>query len=132
MTSVFNHPIRVYYEDTDAAGIVYYANYLKFAERARTEWLREKGIEQDALMREQCIGFVVKRVECDYISPARLDDLLTIQSTVQDVRKVGLTMQQSVLRNDVLLAKLRVDIVCIDRKGKPTALPQHLIQTLQT
>jgi acyl-CoA thioester hydrolase len=132
MKSVFEYKTRVYYEDTDAAGIVYYANYLKFAERARTEWLRGLGIEQDKLMREQGVGFVVKRVECDYISPARLDDLLTIGSTVQDVRKVGLTMEQRVLRGEVLLAKLRVDIVCVDARAKPKALPEKLNQLIQT
>ena len=88
------------------------------------------GIEQDALLREQGIGFVVKRVECDYISPARLDDLLTISSSVHDNRKVGLTMEQCVLRGKSELAKLRVDIVCVGAKGKPVALPEHLRKQL--
>lgn len=117
-------PIRVYYEDTDAAGIVYYANYLKFAERARTEWLRALGVDQSKLLAETGVGFVVRKVEADYLAPARLDDLLTVTSTVSDMRKVGLSMDQAIMRGETLIAAVKVDLACIGPSGKPVALPE--------
>src|SRR5579872_1943212 len=91
-------PVRVYYEDTDAGGIVYYANYLKFAERARTEALRLAGFDQSELKHEQKIAFVVRRCECDFLKPAFLDDLLTIETRLNDISKVSMRMRQTIRR----------------------------------
>ena len=84
-------PVRVYYEDTDAGGVVYYAKYLGFMERARAEWLRERGIEQDVLVRRDNIIFAVTRVEVDYRRPARFDELLVVTAEIAERRKVGFT-----------------------------------------
>src|ERR1700727_2691665 len=88
---------RVYYEDTDAAGIVYYANYLKFAERARTEWLRESGFSQSQLTAQEGIFIMVRRCSIDFLAPARLDDLLEVETHLKDCGKVRMTMQQSIV-----------------------------------
>src|ERR1700691_3336819 len=98
MKGFHTFPIRVYYEDTDAASIVYYANYLKFAERARTEALRLSGIDQSDLMREQKIGFVVRKCTCNFLKPAMLDDLLTIETRLDDINKVSMQMRQTIRR----------------------------------
>lgn len=126
----FSFSVRVYYEDTDAAGIVYYANYLKFAERARTEWLRSVGGEQEKLRREQGLGFVVARAEVDFKKPARLDDLLSIETSLQQVGKVHMTMQQKVKKDDAILVELLVKIACVSESGKPAAIPEQLLQAL--
>lgn len=121
---------RVYYEDTDAAGIVYYANYLKFAERARTEWLRAVGFEQEKLRREQGLGFVVAHVEATFKRPARLDDLLTIETSLQQVGKVHMSMRQTVKKEDAVLVDLLVKIACVGGNGKPAAIPEPLLHAL--
>lgn len=118
---------RVYWEDTDAGGIVYYANYLKFAERARTELLRDHGIEQKTIREESGIAFVVTRCEIDYHHSAQLDDLLEIRTALHDLRKVRMTMHQEIWRNETKIASLVVALACIDKNGKPTAIPPELI-----
>ena len=123
-------PLRVYYEDTDLAGIVYYANYLKFIERGRSEWVRTLGIDQTALRAGQGLVFAVRRVEADYLSPARFDDDLTVQTTVQDHGGVRLVLDQTVLRGPQTLFAARVTLVCLAASGKPGRLPQALIQAL--
>ncbi len=114
---------RVYWEDTDGAGIVYYANYFKFAERARTEMLRAIGIEQRRMLDETGIAFAVKRCACEYLRPARLDDTLEIVSCVTQARGASLDMHQQVRRDDAALAELDVTIACIGRDGRPARLP---------
>lgn len=122
----FYFPIRVYYEDTDAAGVVYYANYLKFAERARTEWLRALGIEQDAMLREQGLGFVVARAEIRYHRPARLDDMVWVECHLQRISKVRMSMRQRLRVGDVLCAGLEVDIATVNRDFALQTLPENL------
>ena len=117
-------PVRVYFEDTDAGGIVYYANYLKFAERARTEMLRAIGIESGALMTEQGIGFVVRRCVADYKKPARLDDRLTIETRVVEISGASLRLNQRVRRDGVALVALDVTLVCMSREGRPERIPK--------
>ena len=117
---------RVYYEDTDAGGVVYYANYLKFAERARTEWLRELGFEQSALMREHGIMIVVRHCACDFLAPARLDDKLVIETTLQELGKVRMTMQQAIKCEKKTLATLSVVLACVNTSGKPIRWPKLL------
>ncbi len=121
----FIWPVRVYYEDTDAAGVVYYANYLKFMERARTEWLRALGYEQDDLM-QQGIVFAVRHVEIDYLRPARFNDSLEVVSRLSQVGRVGITFDQQLRRvsSGEVLSRAAIKVVCLDEKSfRPHAIP---------
>jgi acyl-CoA thioester hydrolase len=115
--------LRVYYEDTDLAGIVYYANYLKFIERARTEWVREMGIDQARLKAEEGIVFAVRRLEANYLSPARFDDLLTVETAIGDITGARITLSQTVLRGDERLFDAMVMLVALTDTGRPARLP---------
>lgn len=115
--------IRVYYEDTDLAGIVYYANYLKFIERARTEWVRALGVDQAALKREAGIVFAVRRVEADYLRPARFDDLLTVTTALVEVGGARIVLDQAVLRGAERLFAARVVLVCLSDAGAAVRVP---------
>jgi acyl-CoA thioester hydrolase len=123
---VHTFPVRIYYEDTDAAGIVYYANYLKFAERARTEALRMSGIDQSDLLRDDKIGFVVRRCGCDFLKPAMLDDLLTIETRLIDISKVSVHMQQIIRRGDEKLVALEVKLAVVGQGMKLAKLPDSV------
>ena len=121
--------VRVYFEDTDAGGVVFYANYLKFMERARTEWLRALGVEQQPLLATQDIGFVVAGLDMRYVSPARLDDLLTVQTTVTQVRRASLNFAQRVVLFDKVLAHGNIRVGCVKLSTlRPSALPTELQQ----
>lgn len=124
------HTIRVYFEDTDAGGIVYHASYLKFAERARTEALRRLGFNQSELRAEYGIRFVVRKITCDYFKPAFLDDLLTVTAETSEIGRSRFHMRQLVMRGDELLTELDVVLVCIDETGRPTRLPEPVAQQL--
>ncbi len=115
--------LRVYYEDTDLAGIVYYANYLKFIERARTEWVRSLGIDQRRLKAEEGIVFAVRRVEADFLSPARFDDQLTVETVPMDATPARIVLMQQVLRGGALLFQAEVTLVALSESGKPARLP---------
>jgi acyl-CoA thioester hydrolase len=117
---------RVYYEDTDAGGVMFYANHLKFAERGRTEYLRKLGFLNSALMSEQGVLFVVRRVEADYLKPARLDDLLTVQTALQTVKNTSFVMKQDIMRGDEHLCSMTVLLVCVSKDGKPVGIPAAL------
>jgi acyl-CoA thioester hydrolase len=128
----FRWPVRVYYEDTDAAGIVYYANYLKFMERARTEWLRSHGLEPSRLARETGVVFVVTAVDARYRRPARLDDALEVETRISRIGRASLHMEQRVLRTDEVLCAAALRIGCLDSVGlKPRALPPTLLPELR-
>ena len=114
--------IRVYYEDTDMAGIVYYANYLRFIERARSDWVREVGIDQLAT-KEAGVVFAVRRVEADYVAPARFDDILEVRTTLVSLSAAKMVMGQEVWRGETLIFAAKVLIVCIGASGKPVRLP---------
>lgn len=117
--------IRVYYEDTDAGGIVYYANYLKFAERARTELLRSQGIENGELMRQDRVAFAVRECHADYIKPAKLDDALEVKTRVTEISGASLRMTQDVIRDGDILVKVNVRLACMDvDTGGPKRLPK--------
>lgn len=118
--------VRIYYEDTDAGGVVYYANYLRFFERARTEWLRELGFEQAKLWQTHNIGFVVKSCAVEYHAPARLDEVLTIETAVESHSATRLTMKQSALREMQPIATAQVVLVCVDKHIRPCKLPELL------
>jgi acyl-CoA thioester hydrolase len=119
-------PIRIYYEDTDAAGLVYYANYLKYAERARTELLRVAGFEQERLRQETGLMFVVRHCTADYRAAARLDDDLVIETRVAGVGAATLDLAQEIHRGDDVLVALDFRIACLGRTGKPQRLPPAL------
>ena len=123
-------PIRVYYEDTDLAGIVYYANYLKFTERARSEWLRDLGVDQLAMKRDAGVVFVVRRIEADYLAPAQFDDLLQVESRLHEIGQARITMCQKVLREGRVLFSSVVTLVCMSARGRPVRLPAELIQRM--
>lgn len=129
----FTLPVRVYYEDTDAGGVVYYANYLKFCERARTEWLRALGVSQQALIDEQGLAFVVRSVHADYLASARLDDALTIATRVAMLRRASILFEQQVMRGQELLFTTRVLLASIDlHRQKPVAIPASLHALLES
>jgi acyl-CoA thioester hydrolase len=119
--------VRVYYEDTDAGGVVYYANYLRFFERARTEWLRALGFGQERLAAEDGIVFAVRHVDIDYLKPARLDDELTVEAWIDEAGRASLTFGQRLLRDDQVLSTATVKVVCLAGDNfKPVALPTDI------
>jgi len=120
--------IRVYYEDTDAGGIVYYANYLKFFERARTEWLREIGINQEFFL-QQKLGFVVRKVEMDNLASAKLDDLLEVTSSIITLKQASLIFQQQITNQaKQVLCTATVRVACVDfSQNKPCAIPESIL-----
>ena len=121
---------RVYYEDTDLAGIVYYANYLKFIERARSEWVRTLGIDQAQLTADLGIVFAVRHLVADYLSPARFDDMLTITTVPARISGARLVLHQRVLRGADLVFDAQVTLVAIGPNGAPARLPKLLLQAL--
>lgn len=122
---------RIYYEDTDAGGIVFYANYLKFFERARTEWLRAGGVDQRALSERSGTLFVVRRTALEYTSPARLDDLLRIESRIAKMGRASVEFAQQAWRDTELLATGTILVACIDTlRFRPAALPPDVIGAL--
>lgn len=120
------HPLRVYYEDTDLAGIVYYANYLRFIERGRTEALLAAGVDQARLKAETGIVFAVRRVEIDYLRPALFQDELTVTTALAALRGARVELLQDVRRGAETLAKARVVIVALDAAGRPARLPGEM------
>lgn len=128
----FTWPVRVYWEDTDAGGVVYYANYLKFLERARTEWLSHLGLEQDRLAEDAGVVFVVRRVEADYLRAARFNDRLTVRCTLAALNRVSLTMAQQVLRGEEVLLEAVVKVACVERAAfRPVKIPAFVMQALE-
>lgn len=126
-------PVRVYYEDTDLAGIVYYANYLKFIERARSEWIRELGIDQNRLKDEQGLVFAVRRVEADYLAPARFDDLLAVTTAPARIGTARIEVVQQVRRGETLLFEARVTLACVATATmRPARLPAELTRLMQS
>lgn len=127
-----NFPIRVYYEDTDAGGVVYHANYVCFFERARTEYLRQLGFSQQALF-EQNLAFVVKKLEIDYKIPARLDDLLTVETTISELKRASIVFSQRLWRENQCLSEATVVVASVHlAEMKPVAMPNTLRSQLQT
>ncbi len=124
-------PVRVYYEDTDAGGVVYYANYLKFAERARTEMLRHVGLENSTLQEQDGIALVVRRLEVDYKQPARLDDLLDVHLTLTKIGGASLQGEQRILRGDDDLAHIKIVLASMKLSGGPGRLPENIRNLLQ-
>ncbi len=132
----FSWPVRVYYEDTDCGAVVYYANYLKFMERARTEWLRTIGCEQDDLARVAKLAFVVREVALDYRVPARLNDLLEVRTRVVEARRASLRFEQQVVRPAASAGEMlcggAIKVACVDiNTWRPKAIPASLLTEMQ-
>jgi acyl-CoA thioester hydrolase len=128
---VHRHPVRVYWEDTDAGGVVFYANYLKFFERARTEWLRARGYSQEAMRRERGVMFVVTHTAVRYLQPARLDDLIEVTVAVASAKAASMVIRQQALRHGTLLAEGEIRIGCVDAQTlRPQRIPKELLQEL--
>jgi acyl-CoA thioester hydrolase len=131
--SPFSWPVRVYYEDTDAAGVVFYANYLRFMERARTEWLRSLGFEQGLLRRELGILFVVRRADLRFHRSAKLDDLLSVSADLDGHSRTAIDFSQSIIRDQdgEPCCSATVNIACLDAESmRPTRIPQALLTAM--
>ena len=128
MAKQFSWPVRVYYEDTDAGGIVYYGNYLKFMERARTEWLRSCGIDVAELADTDSLMFTVRAIALDFLKPARLSDNLDVSVAIGRIRKVSVELEQAIVRAEDVLCTGQVRLACVDVDTlKPKAIPKHLL-----
>jgi acyl-CoA thioester hydrolase len=127
----FNWPIRIYYEDTDAGGVVFYANYLKFFERARTEMLRQLGFEQDLLREQDGVLFVVRSVQVDYLKPARFNEKIDVSAKVTERKKTSLIFEQAITRQQDLLCTAEIRIACLDACSmKPKLIPHFILHQL--
>ena len=132
MPSVFTWTVRVYYEDTDAGGIVYYANYLKFFERARTEWLRSIGIDQQILREQHGAVFVVRSASVDYLASARLDDQVKVTLSIENMGRASVQFAQQAWRGDTLLASASFKIGCVDVATlRPRPVPELAAATMR-
>ena len=131
--SEFVWPVRVYYEDTDSGGVVYYANYLRFMERARTEFLRHFGFEQDQLIAEDGVLFAVRAIEVDYLRPARFNELLDVSARVVQRGGASITCHQEVRRNGEVLCSGRVKIASLEADTmRPVAIPKQIVTAMDT
>ena len=131
MMDTYKHQFRVYYEDTDAGGVVYHANYLNFFERTRTEWLRSKGLQQSIMCQNDNIVLAIRHMDIDFIKPARLDDLLTVSCQAVSYRKASMQIDQTMYCGDQLLSTAKVTVASLRADAfKPTRFPQHLIEEL--
>ncbi len=129
--SKYCHQFRVYYEDTDAGGVVYHANYLNFFERTRTEWLRAKGLHQSEMRKQANVILAIRSMQIDFVLPARLDDLLTVSAEVMSHSKVTMQMEQEMHKEGVLLAKAQVEIISLNaEKFKPMRFPTQYLEEL--
>jgi acyl-CoA thioester hydrolase len=129
--ATFSWPVRVYWEDTDAGGVVYYANYLKFMERARSEWLRALGFDQSRLRDELSLVFVVREASIEYLKPARYDDLIIVTASLKQAGRARLVMSQTI-ELDGLLGRAEVTLACVHAQSfKPARIPAQMLQALQ-
>ena len=125
------YPIRVYYEDTDAGGVVYYANYLCFAERARTELLRSVGVDHRRMLEDDGVAFAVRRCDADYKLPARLDDLLEVHTHIEQVKGASLRARQTIKRDGEALVDMQLRLACLDGEGRAARLPRNVRSRLE-
>jgi len=130
----FSWPVRVYYEDTDSGGVVYYANYLKFFERARTELLRQFDLQQNELIKQQNIIFAVRNINVDYYKPAVFDDLLSVTTEIEVLKKASLVFKQTIQRDkdETMLCQAICKVACLQADQlKPAAIPEFMVQLLK-
>ena len=128
---MFEYNIKIYYEDTDSGGVVYYANYLKFTERARTDLIQQLGFSLNKLSIDYDSLFVVKKIECEYQMSAKLEDDLIVKTKILEIKNASFTLQQDIERNSITLFTSKILMVCINSKGKPNKIPKALFQKLQ-
>lgn len=126
MSKVHKENYRVYYEDTDAMGIMYHANYIVYCERGRTEMLRDVGLSASSLNEELGINFVIRHINANYLKMVQLDDLLTVETTVQTMKNTSFVMKQSIHDQDDAVFSMDITIVCVDLSGKPVKIPAKL------
>ena len=131
MSKIFKHLIKVYYEDTDVGGVVYYSNYLKFLERARTEMINSIGLSNNKLFAEWKTLIIVKSCNIDYLSPARLEDRLQIFSSIESFNKASFVMKQNIKKDNNLIVKAKLKLVTVNQKGKPIKIPSVLENKLK-
>jgi acyl-CoA thioester hydrolase len=133
MAAGFTLEVRVYYEDTDAGGVVFYANYLKFMERARTEWLRELGFEQDRVMEADGVVFAVTRANLDFRKPARFNDLLEVTASIKRLGKASFNLFQEIFRDGELLVRGDVKLACVDKQDfSPARIPERIYEKVKS
>jgi len=130
MVKEFIYKVKVYYEDTDSGGVVYYANYLKFIERARTNMIQELGFSLQSLSEQHDCHFVVKNINCDYIQSAKLEDDLTVKTKFLNIKNASFELEQNIFRNNELIFKSKVIMVNINSSGKPLRIPQSLLSVV--
>ena len=123
-------PVRVYYEDTDAGGVVYHANYLRFAERARSELLRVSGADNASLARDEGLGFVARRCTLDYIAPARLDDALEVRTRILETKGASFVAGHEIVRCGRVVVRIEIRIACVTGEGRPARMPRNLQHAL--
>ncbi len=130
MSKDFKHEIKIYYEDTDAGGVVYYSNYLKFLERARTEMLESIGLSNKKLLEEHNTLIIVKSCNIEYIAPSRLEDKIQIYSSIETLNKASFDVIQNIKKNHILIVKAKVKLVTVNKDGKPIKIPSILEKNL--
>ena len=127
MPNEFKHEIKIYYEDTDSGGVVYYSNYLNFLERARTEMIQSVGLSNKKLLEEYKTLIIVKSCNIEYVSPAKLEDKIQIYSSIESFSKASFVVFQNINKDDNLIAKARLKLVTVNQKGKPIKIPSILV-----
>lgn len=127
---MFSHPVRIYWEDTDAGGVVYHAQYLAFLERARSEWMRAQGYGQEVLRQQHALLFAVRAMQVDFLKPARLDDALAVTATLRECRRASVVFAQEIRRGDARLLTATVRVAALGTDFRPTAIPQPLYDEL--
>jgi len=123
---MFQYTLKIYYEDTDAGGVVYYANYLKFIERARTEMINKLGFTLTTLLKEYDRLFLVKKIECDYIESCKLEDTLNVQSNILDLKNASFELEQNLLKQNKIIFRSKIVMVCVNSQGAPSKIPNEL------
>ena len=123
---MFQYTLKIYYEDTDAGGVVYYANYLKFIERARTEMIYKLGFTLTTLLKEYDRLFLVKKIECDYIESCKLEDTLNVQSRVLVLKNASFVLEQNLLKQNKIIFRSKIKMVCVNSQGEPSKIPNEL------
>jgi len=130
MTKEFKHEIKIYYEDTDVGGVVYYSNYLNFLERARTEMIETVGLSNKKLLEENKTLIIVKSCNIEYESPAKLEDKITVYSSIESFSKASFVVIQNIMKDDTLIVKAKLKLVTVNQEGKPIKIPSVLEKKL--
>ena len=128
---MFSFPVKVYYEDTDSGGVVYYANYLKFTERARTNMIQGLGLTLNQLQDDYDCLFIVKKVNCEYLQSAKLEDILEVHSKIIQVKNASFELEQNILRDNKIIFQSNIIMVCVNTKGKPKKIPENIASLLR-